>query len=106
MHFAIDISGMERDEIDSFVIVAPSGARSEADLRDVEIYLKSRFPDLEFFASGEEPFEGDYLVVPMRGIAGEGEDALRMLDPPDPVLVLGIQAALKAFRPGQPPAIN
>lgn len=108
MHFAIDISGMERDKVDSFVIVAP-GEWPDAGLRELETYLKGRFPELEFFANGGH--ENDYLVVPMRGVAvdgpdGDGSDGLRMLDPPDPSVMFGIEAALKSFRPGRPPALN
>ncbi|MER8967265.1 hypothetical protein NKI25_16325 [Mesorhizobium sp. M0808] len=57
-----------RDEVDRFIILPPSGARSESDLRGVEAYLKSCFPEYDFFANGDIlPFDGDYQVLPICG---------------------------------------
>ncbi|MER8716225.1 hypothetical protein [Mesorhizobium sp. M0228] len=90
---AINTSGTPAsDEVDSFVILPPSGARSEAVLREVEAFLKACFPEYDFLANGcGTPFDDDYQIVP---------------DFPDPSIMMGIAAALKSFRPGQPPALN
>ncbi|MES0168267.1 hypothetical protein NKJ87_20130 [Mesorhizobium sp. M0027] len=108
MHSAIDISGMPAgDEVDSFIILPPSGARSDAALREVEAFLKGCFPEYEFLANGEiMPFDGEYQVLPICGVGGEEPGTLRMLDHPDQSVMMGIAAALKGFRPGQKPALN
>ncbi|MER8387333.1 hypothetical protein NKH14_17750 [Mesorhizobium sp. M1380] len=108
MHSAIDISAMPAgDEVDSFIILPPSGARSEAALRGVEAFLKGCFPEFEFFANGDAlPFEGDYHVLPICGVGGDEPGTLRVLDHPDQSVMMGIAAALKGFRPGKPPALN
>ncbi|MER8778483.1 hypothetical protein [Mesorhizobium sp. M0977] len=95
------------DEVDSFVILPPSGARSEAVLREVEAFLKACFPEYDFLANGcGTPFDDDYQIVPIRCVCGEEPGTLRLLDFPDPSIMMGIAAALKSFRPGQPPALN
>jgi hypothetical protein len=110
MHSAIDISGSPvADVVDSFVVLAPSGAdyRSAAALREVELFLKGCFPKLDFYASGDAlPFEGDYKVLPICGDAGDDPDTLRKLVYPDRALMLGIAAALKGYRPGHQPTLN
>lgn len=80
MHSAIDISGMSAgDEVDSLVILAPTGARSAAALREIEAYLKGCFPEYDFLANGEAlPFEGDYQVLPICGVGGEEPGTLRV----------------------------
>ncbi|MER9870198.1 hypothetical protein NKJ35_24025 [Mesorhizobium sp. M0136] len=108
MHLAIDISDMPAgDAVDSFVVLAPSGARSDAALREVEAFLKGCFPEYDFLANGEAmPFDGDYQVLPIRGVVSDEPDTLRMLDYPEQSVMMGIAAALKGFRPGRPPALN
>lgn len=107
MQLAIDISGMPAgDEVDSFVILAPSGARSDAALREVEAFLKGCFPEYDFLANGEAlPFEGDYEVLPICGVSDEDGEP-RTLPYPEQSVMMGIAAALKSFRPGQPAALN
>ncbi|WP_376704459.1 hypothetical protein RQ479_06190 [Mesorhizobium sp. ISC25] len=106
MHLAIDISGMPAgDEVDSFVVLAPSNARSDASLREVEAFLKRCFPEYDFLANGQAmPFDGDYQVLPICGVVGDEPDALR--DYPEQSVMMGIAAALKGFRPGRAPALN
>ncbi|MER9829146.1 hypothetical protein NKJ51_12265 [Mesorhizobium sp. M0134] len=108
MHSAIDISGMPAgDEVDSFIILPPSGARSDAALREVEAFLKVCFPKYDFLANGESmPFDGDYEVLPICGVGGDEPGTLRVLDHPDQSVMMGIAAALKGFRPGQKPLLN
>ncbi|MER8760350.1 hypothetical protein NKH69_32925 [Mesorhizobium sp. M0976] len=62
---AINTSGTPAsDEVDSFVILPPSGARSEAVLREVEAFLKACFPEYDFLANGcGTPFDDDYQSV-------------------------------------------
>ncbi|MER9961614.1 hypothetical protein NKJ72_11715 [Mesorhizobium sp. M0045] len=105
MHSAIDISGMPAgDEVDSFVILAPTGSRSAAALRQVEAFLKGCFPEYDFLANGESsPFEGDYAVLPICGVSDEGGEPRTL---PYPDQSLGIAAALKGFKLGLPPAFN
>lgn len=102
MHSAIDLS--ERPgatEVTSFVILPPSGAfRADEALRGIEAFLTKRFPGLNFYANGDiPPFEGDYKLVPIVGVAGDEPDSIRMLNSPVPALLLAIDAALKLFRP-------
>lgn len=92
-------------EVNSFVVLAPSGTefRSHAALREVETFLKGCFPKLDFYANGEGlAFEGDYKVLPICGVADEDP----MLVLPDRVLMRGIVAALKGFRPGHSPTLH
>ncbi|RWB06048.1 hypothetical protein [Mesorhizobium sp.] len=108
MHSGIDISVTPAgDEVDSFIILPPSGHRSEAALREVEAFLNRCFPEYNFFANGDtESFEGDFQILPICGVDGEELGTLRVLDHPDQSVIMGIAAALKGFRPGQPPALN
>ncbi|MER8406841.1 hypothetical protein NKH16_19225 [Mesorhizobium sp. M1307] len=54
------------DEVDSIIILPPSGARSEAHLRGVEAFLKSCFPEYGFLPRATFlRFEGDYQVLPI-----------------------------------------
>lgn len=92
-------------EVNSFVVLAPSGTefRSQAALREVESFLKGCFPKLDFYANGDGlPFEGDYKVLPICGVADN--DPILVL--PDRVLMRGIAAALKGFRPGHSPTLH
>ena len=96
-------------EVKAFVVLAPSGAefRSRAALRAVETFLKGCFPKLDFHANGDGlPFEGDYKVLPICGVADRDPDTLNMLVLPDRVLMSGIAAALKGFRPGHSPTLH
>lgn len=102
MNFAIDIAGSEGDEVTSFVVLVPSVAdfRSERALREVETFLKGRFPGLDFMASGDAlPFEGDYQVLPLCGVPGNEPGTLLLLDHPGEALMQAISAALHGFRP-------
>ncbi|MER9596678.1 MULTISPECIES: hypothetical protein [unclassified Mesorhizobium] len=105
---AIDSSGIPAgDEVDSFVIAPPSGARSEAVLREVEAFLKGCFPEYDFLANGDGvPFQDDYQVVPIRCVCGDEPGTHRLLGYPDQSVMMGIAAALKGFRLGLPPALN
>ncbi|MER8925762.1 hypothetical protein [Mesorhizobium sp. M0859] len=107
MHSAIDISGMPAgDQVDSFIILPPSGARSGSALREVEAFLKGCFPEYDFLANGEStPFDGDYEVLPICGVSDEDGEP-RTLPYPDQSVMMGIAAALKGFRLGQEPALN
>lgn len=74
---------------------------------EVEAFLKRCFPEYNFFANGDtESFEGDFQILPICGVDGEELGTLRVLDHPDQSVIMGIAAALKGFRPGQPPALN
>ncbi|MER8455872.1 hypothetical protein NKH24_06995 [Mesorhizobium sp. M1300] len=95
------------DAVDSFVILAPSNARFDAALREVESFLKGCFPEYDFLANGEStPFDGDYEVLPICGFGGDDPGTLRVLDYPEQSVMMGIAAALKGFRPGMPPSLN
>ncbi|MER8778755.1 hypothetical protein NKL05_33355 [Mesorhizobium sp. C420B] len=52
------------------------------------------------------PFDGDYRVVPICGVGGDVPGTLRVLDYLDQSVMMGIAAALKGFRLGQPPVLN
>ncbi|CCV06627.1 hypothetical protein MESS2_340028 [Mesorhizobium metallidurans STM 2683] len=110
MHSTFDLStSFASAEVNSFVVLAPSGKefRSQAALRAVETFLKGCFPKVDFYANGDGlPFEGDYKVLPICGVADEDHDTLNMLVLPDRVLMSGIAAALKGFRPGHAPTLH
>ncbi|MER9217144.1 hypothetical protein NKI54_35210 [Mesorhizobium sp. M0663] len=100
MHSAIDISGMPAGDAVDFVILAPTGARSAAALREVEAFLKGLFPEFDFMANGEAmPFDGNYEVLPICGVSGAAGEP-NTLPYPDQSVMMGISAALKGFAPG------
>ncbi|TPL49130.1 hypothetical protein FJ937_16730 [Mesorhizobium sp. B2-4-4] len=106
MHYAIDLSEQPgATEVNSFVILPPSGLfRAGEALRGIEAFLAERFPGLAFYANGDiPPFEGDYKLVPIVGVAGDEPDTIRMLNSPSEALVRAINAALKLFRPAELP---
>lgn len=89
------------DQVDSFIILPPSGARSDSALREVEA-LKGCFPEYEFLANGESmPFDGEYQVLPICGVGGDEPGTLRVLDHPDQLVMMGIAAALKVSGRGR-----
>ncbi|MER9651074.1 hypothetical protein [Mesorhizobium sp. M0199] len=90
--------------MDSFIILPPSGARSQSALRGVEAFLKSCFPEQDLFQRRHLAFDGDYQVLPICGVGGDEPGRLRVLE--CPTQWMGIAAALKAFRLGRPPAVN
>ncbi|TPJ83885.1 hypothetical protein FJ422_16565 [Mesorhizobium sp. B2-6-3] len=106
MHSAIDLSEQPgATDVSSFVILPPSGVfRAIGALRGIEAFLAERFPGLAFYANGDiPPFEGDYKLVPIVGVAGDDPDSIRMLNSPSEALLRAIDAALKLFRPAELP---
>ncbi|MER8667210.1 hypothetical protein NKH45_08365 [Mesorhizobium sp. M1156] len=83
------------DEVDSFIILPPSGARSQSALRGGSRHPEELFSRIRFYCQRRHfAFDDDYQVLPICGMGGDEPGTLRVLDYPKQSVMMGIAAAL------------